>query len=164
MRWALVQNILIVLPLLVYKPFGLKFGFKNPNFFQAQRQLLRELNRRIYWNHCVDLEGPLPKGAVSNCEGSGLYESYGQIRAYGAAKTPKLYKIGKPIPLSRASQLLSDRDVSSLTARRVYLVVDDGSNPLYLEYNYRAKPLRVGDSLMIAYPSGAKTIRDVVSD
>ena len=63
-RWLVyLQVAVLILPLAIYvRPLNKAFGFRKTHFVAMQRNMLKELDRRITWFHCIGLEGQLAAG------------------------------------------------------------------------------------------------------
>jgi len=134
----------LLLPLFVLLPF-LEVGFPRPRFFEQQRRLLAEQDRRITWFHCSIIQpGILP----SNCLLTPVYDKWDLIRKSLNGKKLNFYRYGN-IGAADSQKLLDKQMITD--TNRVYLLRKLGSARHWI-FSRKDIAAQSGDKLFIFNP------------
>lgn len=139
-----LQVAILLLPLIVLIP-SLEAGFSRARFFQQQRRMLNEQDRRITWFHCLELE---QGSAPSNCPLTPLYDRWDLIRRAFIGKKYVYIAAGKKSDLQAQNELMQQ---AGADLNRRYLMKKQ-ANGVSLIVARKDGVVRIGDQLMQKMP------------
>ncbi len=134
----------LLIPLFVLLPF-LEIGFPRPRFFEQQRRLLAEQDRRITWFHCSRIQ---PEIKPSKCLLTPVYDKWDLIRKSLNGKKLKFHESGS-ISVANSRNLLDKQMVTD--TNRVYLLRKFGSTRNWI-FSRKDIAAQSGDQLFIFHP------------
>jgi hypothetical protein len=134
----------LLIPLFVLLPF-LEIGFPRPRFFEQQRRLLAEQDRRITWFHCSRIQ---PEIKPSKCLLTPVYDKWDLIRKSLNGKKLKFHESGN-ISVANSRNLLDKQMVTD--TNRVYLLRKFGSTRNWI-FSRKDIAAQSGDQLFIFNP------------